>query len=803
MRGNMLAASRALVVLLLALASAGAEAQRRRTPPRIAVLAEGPADLFVRETRRLGREVDALLASEYEGFQFPTEPTHVGDFTLERAQTLLTEILADRAIDMVVVFGVYSGRAVAQTERLNKPVFIPFAEPRLQGLPREGSRTGRANLSYLTGLVNLDAELRRFHEVIRRERAVVILDRHLYDAFPDLDAFVAQVAGESMQIRVVPVDPPAAAILAAIPEDAEAVYIGPLMRLPQAEEQVLIDGINARRLPSYASEGRTWVDRGAFTSLVAADELDRRMRRVALNMQETLAGEDPSRFSIVFEARPQLAINMATARRIGMSPSFALLTEAVLVGQEAREERGRSLTLVQAVQEALDRNLGIEATRRDIAVAHAQVGEARGGWFPTVDANAGFAWLDPDASNAFGNAERQLSWGLSGQQVIYSPRIHHGVRAQRENERSVEHGVRARELDLVRDSATAYLNVLRALNAERVNRENLARIRSNLSLAEVRVDIGSAGREEVYRWEIAIADGRASVISASAIRNQAEIALNRLLNRDDLEEAFRPSDPTEPGDGLVLDDRIAQYVDDPWSFRVLREFVVDEAIRASPEIRQIDAAIAAQGAVLDGRQRSLFVPDVVVTGGFNHVFRRAGEGSTNTPIPGFPQRDDFTWQLGAALRFRLFDAARYPQIEQTRTTIGQLQIQRRATAQAIEQGVRSAMHQAGASRAAVRLREDAAIAAGRNLELVTDAYSRGAVNIITLIDAQNQALITRLAASNALYDFLIDYLAVERAAATFGFRLPLEEREDFIRRLTRFAAERRRAESADESTEGT
>lgn len=784
-----------LVALSFVLAST-ADAQRRRTPPNIAILVEGDADVFVRETRRLGREVNALLGEQYEGFQFPTEPTHVGDFTLERAKTLLQQILADRDIDIVVVFGIQSGRAVAQTERLTKPVFLPFAEPRLQGLPREGSRSGRANLSYLTGLVNLDAELRRFREVIRREKVVLLLDRHVHSAFPGMDEFINNVSGESMQITVVPVDPPAAAIVQAIPEDAEAVYIGPLIRLPESEEQALIDGINARRLPSYASEGRTWVDRGAFASLVQADDDDRRMRRVALNIQETLGGEDPSSFSIVFEGRDQLAINMATARRIGMSPSFALLTEAVLVGQEARENRGRAITLVQAVQEALDRNLSIEAVRRDVAVAHAQVGEARGGWFPTLDATAGFTWLDPDAANTLANAERQLSWGLSGQQVVYSPRIHHGVRAQRENERSVEHGVRAQELDLVRDSAQAYLNVLRALNAERVNRENLALIRRNLSLAEVRVDIGSAGREEVYRWQISIADGRAAVISATAQRNQAEIALNRLLNREDLEEAFRPSDPTSPGEGLVLDSRIAEYVDNPYSFRVLREFVAREAIENSPEIRQLDAAIRAQDAVLDSRQRSLFIPDVVVTGGFNHVFLRSGEGSENPPM-GFPNRDDFTWQIGAALNFRIFDAARYPQIEQTRTSIGQLQIQRRATAQAIEQGVRSAMHQAGASRAAVRLREDAASAAAQNLELVTDSYSRGAVNIITLIDAQNQALVTRLAASNALYDFLIDYLAVERAAAAFGFRLSVEEREDFIRRLARFAAERRRADMAD------
>ncbi len=785
-----------LVVLVLSSVWAtSADAQRRRTPPNIAVLVEGEADVFVRETRLLGTEVEALLASEYEGFDFPDAPTHVGDFTLERAQVLLREVLADRTIDLVVVFGVHLGRAVAQTERLSQPVFLPFAAPTLQGLPKDGTRSGRSNLSYLTGLMNLEVELRRFRDVVQREHAAVLLDRHIYEAVPGMDEFVSRVAGESMAIRVVPVDPPAAAILEAIPEDTEAVYIGPLLRLPQSEEQVLIDGLNARRLPTYASEGRGWVERGAFTSVVPADAVQRRMRRVALNIQETLAGTNADRHTIVFESRPQLVINMGTARLIGVSPRFDLMTEAVLVGQEARENRGRQITLVQAVQEALDRNLGLAATRRDLEIAEQQVDEVRGGWLPTLDGDASAAWLDPDASSSLGSAERQVSWGLTGQQVVYSPQIHHGLRAQRENQRSVEHSVRAVELDLVRDSAQAYLNVLRAETGERVNRENLLRIRRNLSLAEVRVDIGSAGREEIYRWQIEIADGRVSVIAASAQRNQAEIALNRLLNRDNLEEAFRPADPTA-AEGIVLDERIASYVDDPWSFRLLREFVANEAIENSPEIRQLDAAIAAQGHVLDSRERSLFIPDVVVTGGFTHVFHRGGTGSSDAMIMGFPQRDDFTWQIGAALRFRLFDAARYPQIEQTRTQIGQLQIQRRGTAQAIEQGVRSAMHQAGASRAAVRLREDAATAAGQNLELVSDAYRRGAVNIITLIDAQNQTLLTRLAASNALYDFLIDFLSVERAAAAFGFRMSTDEREDFIRRLDHFAAETRRADQA-------
>lgn len=788
-----------LVLLSLSVAS-HAFAQPRNAAPRIAVVVDGDTDVFRRETARLAHELDTLFSERFEGFSAPSAPTHVGDFTPARADALVAAALADRSIDMVVGLGLQTGRAVARIERLSKPVFLPFASPELQGLPREGETSGRRNLSYLTGLVDLERDLRRFREVVRLNRTAILIDRVITDAIPELEAFVgrtarAENAGPPMQVQIVPVDATAESVLSALEEGIEAVYIGPLIRLPESEVQPLIDGLNARRLPTYASDGRSWVNRGAFTSLVPDGEVERRMRRVALNIQETLARGEPSTYSIVFEARAELSINMATARAIGIWPRFELMTEAVLVGMNERQ-RGTPTTLRDAVAEAVQGNLGLGAARLDVDVADAGLAQTRGGWLPTVDAQAGFTWQDPDVSSSLGSAERQVSWGLSGQQVVYSPTLHRGIRAQEANIEAATRGVQSSELDVVRDATIAYLDVLRARTAERVNRENLTRIRRNLSLAEVRVQIGSGGREEVFRWEIEIADGRANVIAATARRNQAEIGLNRVLNRE-LEAPVHTVEPTEPDVGLVMDPRVLEYVEDPWSFGVLRAFVAEDALEQSPELKQIDAALRAQNLALDGRRQQLYVPDVVVTGGFTNVFHRSGAGSEAlAPIPGIdlPQQDNFTWQVGAALRFRLFDASRYGAISQARAQIEQLEMQRQALAQSIEANVRAAMHQAGASRAAVRLRADAQRAAAANLELVSDAYRRGAANVVTLIDAQNQARLTALSASNAVYDFLADYIRVERAAGRFGFRLEASEREEFVQRLTQMAAARRASE---------
>ena len=120
----------------------------------------------------------------------------------------------------------------------------------------------------------------------------------------------------------------------------------------------------------------------------------------------------------------------------------------------------------------------------------------------------------------------------------------------------------------------------------------------------------------------------------------------------------------------------------------------------------------------------------------------------------------------------------------------QLRTERAIIAQRLEQDVRSSLHQAGFSYANINLTRDAAEASARNLELVTDLYQRGAADIIQLVDAQNQALGAALAAANALYNFLIDALRVQRASGSFALEGTEEERDDFIRRLDAFAAQR-------------
>ena len=96
------------------------------------------------------------------------------------------------------------------------------------------------------------------------------------------------------------------------------------------------------------------------------------------------------------------------------------------------------------------------------------------------------------------------------------------------------------------------------------------------------------------------------------------------------------------------------------------------------------------------------------------------------------------------------------------------------------------MHATRASFAALELTQQAALAAGRNFDLVQDGYSQGVADIIDLLDAQNAALVADLGAATAVYDYLIDLVSVERAVAKFNLFSSHQEARDFLRRLNDF-----------------
>jgi outer membrane protein TolC len=106
----------------------------------------------------------------------------------------------------------------------------------------------------------------------------------------------------------------------------------------------------------------------------------------------------------------------------------------------------------------------------------------------------------------------------------------------------------------------------------------------------------------------------------------------------------------------------------------------------------------------------------------------------------------------------------------------QLESMRVSTAERVEEQVRNQLYAMRAAFAQIDLAAAAAEASQKNFSLVSDAYARGTVTVIELLDAQDTSLTASAAAAESLYSFLITTMAVQRAVGGYDYLLTADAR---------------------------
>jgi outer membrane protein TolC/ABC-type uncharacterized transport system substrate-binding protein len=784
-----------IIVVGLAL-SWGQEAETKPLPVvQIAIVQDGSSHVVPELESLVQQEILEVTRREFD-VRFPDNLKLQGEWSAQGVKQALDRVLGDLRVNLVIAMGFLATSDVARRKHLPKPVIAPVAlDPNLQGLPLKKGASGVKNLHYLTSLRGFERNLTALKEVFPFTRLSVLADRMLLETIPSLEGRIRETAEQyGVELKIVPVDTSAQAALSALPSDTEAVYVSVLPRLPSPEFDLLVAGLIERRLPSFSSVGQTEVERGIAVAISPEVDVRRLARTVAANVQRILSGTDAGQIEVAFARGEHLTINMATVRAIDKWPSFQVLTEADLLNEDALRP-GPRLSLFDAVRQAMEGNLDLAAANRKVEAGRGAVGQARSDLLPQllVGTAGVIAGRGPDAFGT-GADPGQSALVLGGfQQTIYSDDIWTRYRVEQKKQVSREEERNELRLDTGRDAAIAYLRVLRAKTVRRIYKDNLKLTRSNLELATARESAGYALRDEVFRWESEIAKGQKDVVSADAQARQAEVVLNRVLNRP-LEEAFSTVEQSLDDPAVLGDTRqLFAYIENPRGFQVFRDFEVEEAVSAAPELRRFDALIAASERTILNAERAFYLPDVVMFGSAAQQYASQSGGIGGLALPGGiasvtgPGVD--TYVGGIALNFPLFQGGyKKASALKAREELRQQQTERDATRQRVEERVRRGLYQTGASFPSIRLSQKSAEAARKTLDLVEDQYSRGAVDIIKLLNSQNAAVTANEAAANAVYDFLIDLAKVQRATGRMSFFQGAEERAAWFERLKTFFA---------------
>lgn len=781
------------LVLTAALSSIPLLAEPQVT--NIGIVVDGPAVQYGMVSERVQREIGALTQSEFD-VRFPEAAHLVGDWTLAQAKIHLDQLVRDPEVDLVIAWGLLASQAACCLEGLSKPIIASaVVDVDIQGFPFDRGTSGEPNLSYIVHPYSLREELEVLRGIVPFRHLAVLGNAELLGAIQGLpESLVAEAAVADVQLELVPVGLSARDALAAIPETADAAYLWPLNHLQPREFDRLVSGLHDRGLPSFSAGGRADIDAGILASTGSDELLIRLTRRVALNVQRILLGEDAGSIPVEFSVPRQLKINMATARRIDVSPTWESLIESELVNVNAADLPPRSF--VGTIEEALRANLDLAAQRRVVAAGEQEVAKSKSVFFPQIEISTLGVAIDEDRARAsFGSqAERTFSAAASLSQVVYSEAATANLAIQRRLQEARGHELESLRLDTALEAAVAYLNLMRAKTFVRVQRNNLQRTRSNLSVAENRRLVGEANSAEVFRWQSQIAIDREALVAAIASERAAEVAVNRLVNRD-LEERFATVEVgMDDASFIAGQSRLQQFVGTPMHFEIFCDFLVQEGLAAAPELRQLESAMQAKMRALRSEKLAFWVPTISAQASLEELIAEGGLGADLAPpLPefGVPRIDDTNWSIGFKVSLPLFTGgSRKAEVVQSEEELKGLRLEHAALVEKLGQQIRSGLLFVRASSLAIRLTQQASDAAQKNLGLVADAYARGAVSILSLLDAQAAALNAQEKAASSVYDFLLDLMEVERATSRFDFLLTTDERDAWFVRLEQFFQER-------------
>jgi outer membrane protein len=753
-------------------------AQRASTKPHfgVAVLYDGESE---RMADRQKKYVDELLTLVSGEFDISIEIFR-GNWTKESIEQAMLDAYNAPQTDMLLVTGFVANQLVAAWGEHPKPTFLPtIVDTGLLPDASPSGTSGVSNLNYLSAYADFNSDLDILAEITPYKTLALFVDQELASAIPEVrDRAMAASAAKDVELIIIMHDGIDHALMNQVPDSVDAVFVSGLPRMSNDDFDQLIAAINDANLPSYSFIGGTDVERGLLATNNEPRDISRQARLNALNMQAVMLGARTSDQPIGSPNKPTLTINMATARKIGLSPSFDIMSDATLLNQ-GQTVTGQAYGLVEISNEALARNQDLQAAQYALYAGTEELARARSRLLPQFDAGLGVTTRRESPSVSAGLlAEESTDGSINLSQLIYSDSATAALSIQNELQRDREENLQEFRLDIIQAATTAYYRVLNSSALLAVEESNVNVTRTNRELARDRVRVGSSTPADIYRWDAEVARAQIRLFDAQAVVTKSWTTLTRILHRP-LSERFALAKATFNEPSAITRQEIDLLVKRPVDFERFSKFMIHRGLNQAPEIAQIDARLAAKRRELKSEQRSFWLPEFSIGGRYTSNLSQSGAGAGQFAGEGL---DD--WSVGIQATLPLFSGGlRKANVSRASFEARQLEAVRSATVERVEAEIRDRLSDAQAAYARIDLSVAADDASSKNFALVSDAYARGTVSIIELLDAQDASLSANGAVIDSHHQFLITIMAMQRSVGAFDFMLPADERVAFINEL--------------------
>ena len=421
----------------------------------------------------------------------------------------------------------------------------------------------------------------------------------------------------------------------------------------------------------------------------------------------------------------------------------------------------KALTMDQAVQSALERNLNVVQAQNNVASAQSRVLASQGSYLPTLSASGSWTRTQNDShgespvvlpsgqvlpgASGF-SVNSYFSTGLNLDYTLFD-----GFRREATLNSASSSAVATEQLSsrtrqsIVYQTQSAYINALRNEQLVKVSEENLKRDYRQLERITESNRVGALSLADVYRQQSQVATDELSVINAQNNYDKAKADLISLIGLE-VNENYALVDP-----GLApeaLESELSAAPDPNRNF----SSVAAKALASRPDYMSATENLdAAESGVTAAR-----------SGYFPRVSAFAGYGISNTEFSRISDNKNLRW--GISIGWNIFDGF------QTNESIQSAIVSRRNAEVALKQAerninveVKKALLDLDAARKAYDVSQKGLVSATQDRKIAEERYNLGAGTLLDLLTANAGLVNAQANKVNASYDFIIANRNVEYA----------------------------------------
>lgn len=713
--------------------------------------------------------------------RFSDEYLLSNDLDLVKATANYQELL-NSDVDIILAFGVINNAIITKQKEFPKPTILFGAvNEDFLTIDKEKQSSGITNLTYLITSRSYKKDLTTFKELTSFKRVGIIIQQPFLDIFPYTSFFDTELEKLNASYTLIPFS--SYEDIASNLNEIDAVYIAEGFYLNDAEMTALANECIRLKLPSFTANTIDEVKNGILATNQAEQNLTQFFRRIALTIERYVGGAELADLPTYISFDAKLTLNYNTAELIGLPLKYSLIAKTNFIGDFDKKVSEKKYNILQVMNDVLVNNLPLQSSQKEVDLSETDVQSAWTNYLPNVTANTSATYIDPDLAAASQglNPEYSTDGNITLSQTLFSPDANANIRTQKDLLESQKQRFSAAQLDALFEASNAYFNALILKSNLQIRVTNLNLTKKNLQIARENYEAGQAGKSDVLRFTSELAQDMQAMIEAANGLEQGFFALNQLLNNAvdydiDVDEA-------ELEEGLYTEysyTQLRELLDDPTLRNSFVNFLIQEAKNNAPELKSLDFDIAAIGRSIKLNTEGRFLPTLALQGQYNKNFNQWGTGVN-------PNALDNNYNVGLNLSF--------PIVDQNRKNINrqialiqkdQLDINKSNTKLAIETNVNNAVLAIINEVSNIELSTVSETAAEEALDLTQTSYSNGAVSVVQLIDAQNNYLNASLARSNAVYNYLLASLRLERFMGYYFLMHTKAENDDFLGRFTTF-----------------